>query len=91
MGSVVFPDARTKIFLTATAEVRAERRYKQLMEKGIPANISQIVQDLKTRDERDSQRAVAPLQQWADAQLLETSHLTIAQAVQAVLDFQSAN
>ena len=88
MGSVVFPDAQAKIFLTATAEVRAERRYKQLMEKGIPANISQIVQDLKTRDERDSQRAVAPLQQYADAQLLETSHLTIAQAVQAVLDVQ---
>lgn len=91
MGSVVFPDARTKIFLTATAEVRAERRYKQLMEKGIAANIAQIFQDLKLRDERDSQRAVAPLQQCEGAKLLETSQLTIEQAVQAVLDFQSAN
>lgn len=91
MGSVVFPDARTKIFLTASAEVRAERRYKQLMEKGIAANIAQILQDLKLRDERDSQRAVAPLQRCEGATLLETSQLTIEQAVQAALDFQSAN
>lgn len=88
MGSVVFPDAQTKIFLTASAEVRAERRYKQLMAKGNPANISHIVQDLKLRDERDSQRSVAPLLQCKDARLLETSQLTIAQAVQAVLDFR---
>ncbi|HQR51219.1 MAG TPA: (d)CMP kinase [Methylophilaceae bacterium] len=89
MGSVVFPDAATKIFLTASAEVRAERRYKQLMEKGIAANMADILQDLQARDTRDRARIVAPLQQCADAILLDTDHLTIEQAVQAVLDFQS--
>jgi CMP/dCMP kinase len=89
MGSVVFPDAATKIFLTASAEVRAERRYKQLIEKGIAANMASILQDLQARDARDRARTVAPLQQCADAILLDTDHLTIEQAVQAVLDFQS--
>ena len=86
MASVIFPDAQTKIFLTASAEIRAERRYKQLLEKGNHANLASILQDLRLRDERDSQRAVAPLQQEKDALLLETSDLDIAQAVQAVLD-----
>ena len=85
MGSVVFPDAALKIFLTASAEVRAERRYKQLMEKGIHANLSQILQDLQQRDARDSARSVAPLQKFADAHLLETSSLNIAEAVAEVL------
>jgi len=89
MGSVVFPDAATKIFLTASAEVRAERRYKQLIEKGIAANMASILQDLQARDARDRARTVAPLKQCADAILLDTDHLTIEQAVQAVLDFQS--
>lgn len=86
MGSVVFPDAPVKIFLTASAEIRAERRYKQLMEKGIHANLPDILQDLRKRDARDRQRSVAPLQQCADAKLLETSDLTIEQAVEAVLE-----
>ncbi len=86
MGSVIFPEAQTKIFLTATAEVRAERRHKQLLEKGNHANLAFLLQDLQLRDERDSQRAVAPLQQCTGALLLETSHLSIAQAVQAILD-----
>jgi CMP/dCMP kinase len=90
MGSVIFPDAQTKIFLTATAEVRAMRRYKQLMEKGNHANLAQILQDLQLRDERDRQRAVAPLQKCAGATLLDTDDLTIAQAVQSVLDRQAA-
>ncbi|HEY8354851.1 MAG TPA: (d)CMP kinase [Methylophilaceae bacterium] len=85
MGSVVFPDAQTKIFLTASAEVRAERRYKQLKQKGKNANLQEILHDLKQRDIRDSQRAVAPLQQCEDARLLETSRLTIDQAVRFVL------
>lgn len=89
MGSVVFPDARTKIFLTASTEIRAERRYKQLMQKGMHANLQEILNDLKLRDERDSQRSVAPLQQCEDALLLETSNRTIEEAVRFVLDAAS--
>jgi cytidylate kinase len=85
MGSVVFPSAMLKIFLTASAEVRADRRYKQLMEKGMHANIAQILHDIRQRDERDSARSVAPLQKWADASLLDTSSLTIVEAVDEVL------
>ncbi len=85
MGSVVFPDASLKIFLTASAEVRAERRYKQLMEKGMSANIDTLLQDIRARDTRDSQRSAAPLQQAADASLLDTSDLSIETAVAAVL------
>ena len=88
MATVVFPDAATKIYLTASAEVRAERRYKQLMEKGIHANLADILQALQKRDARDRERPVAPLQQSADARLLETSQLTIEQAVEAVLAYR---
>lgn len=86
MGSIVFPDATVKVFLTASTEVRAERRYKQLMEKGMCANLSQILQDIRQRDARDSARTVAPLQKNADASLLDTSNLTIAAAVAEVLE-----
>ncbi|MBI3523196.1 MAG: (d)CMP kinase [Betaproteobacteria bacterium] len=85
MGSVVFPDARLKVFLTASAEARAERRYKQLMEKGMSANITSLLQDLQERDARDAARSVAPLQKCVDAELLETTQLSVEQAVQAVL------
>ncbi|MFC5302656.1 bifunctional 3-phosphoshikimate 1-carboxyvinyltransferase/cytidylate kinase [Azospira restricta] len=85
MGSVVFPDAKTKVFLTASVEIRAERRYKQLIGKGIEATIQPILQDLRERDERDSQRSVAPLRQSDDAELLDTSALTIDEAVAKVL------
>ena len=85
MASVVFPDARCKVFLTASVEVRAERRYKQLIEKGIAAKIEPILLDLRARDERDTLRSVAPLQQNKDAELLDTTELTIAQAVGQVL------
>lgn len=85
MGSVVFPDAATKVFLTASVEVRAERRYKQLIEKGIAANILPLLQDLRERDERDSQRSVAPLRQNENAKLLDTTDMTIQQAVDQVL------
>jgi 3-phosphoshikimate 1-carboxyvinyltransferase len=87
MGSVVFPQAPLKVFLTATAEARAERRHKQLIEKGFSANLPDLLADLQQRDARDSQRSVAPLRQEADARLLETTHLTIEQAVNQVLDW----
>lgn len=87
MGSVVFPQAPLKVFLTATAEARAERRYKQLIEKGFSANLPDLLADLQLRDARDSQRSVAPLRQESDAKLLETTHLTIEQAVKQVLDW----
>ncbi|OGS89550.1 MAG: cytidylate kinase [Gallionellales bacterium GWA2_59_43] len=86
MASVVFPDAVCKIFLTASAEARADRRYKQLKEKGMGANIAALLQDIRTRDERDSQRSAAPLQQAPGASLLDTTALNIEQAVQEVLD-----
>lgn len=85
MGSVVFPDATVKVFLTATAEERANRRYKQLIEKGFGANLTALVQDLRERDARDAGRASAPLRQEADAHLLETTDMTIAQAVAQVI------
>jgi cytidylate kinase len=87
MGSVIFPDATLKIFLTASAETRAHRRYKQLIEKGISANIADLLQDIRKRDERDSHRSVAPLQQGADAKLLDTTSLTISQAQDTVLSW----
>ena len=85
MGSVVFPDAALKIFLTASAEARAERRYKQLMEKGIDANISALLLDIRVRDERDTLRSASPLQQAPGANLLDTTTLNIEQAVQEIL------
>lgn len=85
MGSVVFPRAMLKVFLTASAEVRAERRYKQLIEKGLSANLPDLLLDLKQRDERDSRRSVAPLRQEPDARLLDTTTLTIEQSVNQVL------
>ena len=85
MGSIVFPDATTKIYLTASPEARAERRVKQLMEKGLYANIQQILQGIKQRDARDSARSVAPLQKFADASLLDTTALSIDEAVDQVL------
>ncbi|MBL8428145.1 MAG: bifunctional 3-phosphoshikimate 1-carboxyvinyltransferase/cytidylate kinase, partial [Dechloromonas sp.] len=87
MGSVIFPKAPLKVFLTASAEARAERRYKQLIEKGFSANLADLLLDLQQRDARDSQRSVAPLRQEADAKLLDTTHLTIEQAVKQVLDW----
>ena len=85
MGSVVFPDATVKFFLTASCEERAKRRYKQLIEKGFDANLAALFQDLSERDARDAARAVAPLKQTADAALLDTTGLTIDEAVERVL------
>ena len=85
MASVVFPDAKCQVFLTASVEIRAQRRHKQLIEKGIAASILPLLQDLRERDERDSRRSVAPLQQSEGARLLDTTELTIEQAVARVL------
>lgn len=85
MGSVVFPDAQLKVFLTATAAVRAERRYRQLLQRGEAADLAAITADLEARDARDRARAVAPLQQLPDALLLETSSLGIEEGVARVL------
>ncbi len=90
MGSVVFPDADVKIFLTASVEARAQRRYKQLIDKGMTANIDDLLKDLYERDARDSQRAVAPLKRGDDAALLDTSEITVQQAVDFVIERASS-
>lgn len=86
MGSVVFPDADLKVFLTASVEIRAERRYKQLIEKGLSANLESLSQDLRERDERDRNRAHAPLVRLPDAILLDTSEMSAEAAVRVVLN-----
>ena len=85
MGTVVFPDARLKVFLTASVEARAGRRHKQLSEKGFPSNIASLLQDLRARDERDSSRSAAPLKPAEDARHLDSSDLTIEQVVAQIL------
>lgn len=91
MASIIFPEAVLKVFLTATASARAERRYKQLIAKGISAKLLDLLQDLQERDARDSSRGTAPLLVADGAKVLETSDLSIDQAVKTVLDwYQSA-
>ncbi|HMM47919.1 MAG TPA: (d)CMP kinase [Thiobacillaceae bacterium] len=85
MGTVVFADAVAKVYLTASPEARAERRYKQLIGKGNSASLSDLVADMRARDARDTARAVAPLKPAADALLLDTTEMDIEAAVQAVL------
>jgi cytidylate kinase len=87
IGSVVFPDAVLKVFLTASLEARAERRTKQLKEKGMYAKIQDVIEELKHRDERDSVRTVAPLKHFPDARLLDTTNLSIDQAVNQVVEW----
>jgi cytidylate kinase len=87
MASVIFPDAVLKVFLTASAAARAERRYKQLIAKGISAKLEDLLQDLQERDARDSSRGAAPLLVADGAKVLETSDLSIDQAVKTVLDW----
>lgn len=86
MGTVVFTDAVLKIYLTASAEARAERRYKQLIDKGLSANLERLVLDLRERDARDMNRTVAPLKPSEDAVLLDTTAMSAQAAVQFVLD-----
>ncbi len=85
MGSVVFPDSGLKIYLTASAEARAERRYKQLIDNGFDANITALLQEIMLRDQRDSERAAAPLQKCPDAVEVDTTKLSIEQAIARVL------
>jgi cytidylate kinase len=85
MGTVVFADADLKVFLTATAEERARRRHKQLIAKGISVTMDSLLRDIRERDERDGTRAAAPLRPAADAVLLDTTHLSIDEAVARVL------
>ena len=86
MGTVIFPGADLKVFLTASAATRAERRYKQLISKGIPANISTLRAELEARDARDANRAVSPLRPAEDALLLDNSALTVDDSMAIVLD-----
>ncbi len=86
MGTVVFPDAPLKIFLVASVEERARRRYKQLKEKGVDVTLSAISSELEARDRRDSGRATAPLKAAEDAVVLDTTTLSIDEAVTSVLD-----
>jgi 3-phosphoshikimate 1-carboxyvinyltransferase len=85
MGTVIFPAATLKVFLTASAAMRAERRHKQLISKGIPANIDSLRADLEARDARDRNRSVAPLKPAGDAVLLDNSGLSIDASVDQVL------
>lgn len=87
MGTVIFPDAPLKIFLTASVEARAQRRYKQLIEKGFPARITDLRRDLHERDQRDTQRSVSPLLPAADARLLDTTELGVEETVAWVLEW----
>ena len=86
MGSVVFPDASVKVFLTATARARAERRHKQLMVKGINVSVARLSREMAERDRRDSERAVAPLKPTEDAVLVDTTELDVDTVVVRVLD-----
>lgn len=91
IGTVVCPAADVKFFVTASAEVRADRRFKELQEAGKPADYDKILADIKERDERDSNRATAPLKPAADAYVLDTSPLNAVQAFQAALDYIAIN
>jgi cytidylate kinase len=85
MGTVVFPDAELKLFLTASPEERAQRRHNQLMQKGINVNLGDLIEELRERDKRDQERAVAPLRPADDAVSIDTDHLTIEQVVERIM------
>lgn len=90
MGTVIFPHATLKVFLTASVEARAQRRYKQLIDKGFSASMEDLLKDLKERDARDSSRAIAPLKPAEGAYMLDTSNMTADQAVEQVLHWHAA-
>lgn len=87
MGTVVFPNAAAKVFLTASAEERAQRRYKQLLEKGFAAKIDQLIAEIEERDERDANRAVAPMKAADDALYVDSTDLSIDEVVDQILRF----
>ena len=90
MGSVIFPHAALKVFLTASVRARAERRYKQLIDKGFSANMQDLLVDLQARDDRDTNRAIAPLAPAEGAFVLDTSEMNADQAVEQVLAWYAA-
>jgi cytidylate kinase len=85
MGTIVFPHAEVKIFLTASPEERANRRYKQLKQKGIDVNLGNLIEELRERDKRDQERTVAPLRPAEDAVSIDTDHLTIDEVVASIM------
>ena len=86
IGTVVLPDAQVKIYLTASASVRAERRYKELVEKGEACNLKKIEEDIIARDEQDMNREIAPLKQAEDAVLVDSSYMTIEEVVDKIIE-----
>jgi cytidylate kinase len=87
MGTVIFPEAQVKVFLTASAQERADRRYKQLKSKGLSASLSDILTDIQKRDERDESRTVAPLKPAEDALVIDCTHMSILDVEQKILTF----
>lgn len=85
IGTVILPDAQVKIFLTASAKCRAERRYRELIAKGQDVTLERVLSDIESRDEQDRTRAIAPLRQAEDAVLLDTGNLTLEESIEAVL------
>jgi cytidylate kinase len=85
MGTTVFPHAQTKLFLTASAEARAERRYKQLCAKGVSVDMAELVRDIRERDERDSNRAISPLKPAEDAVIIDSTAMTINEVFTKIL------
>jgi CMP/dCMP kinase len=90
MGTVIFPHAQLKVFLTASVEARAQRRYKQLIDKGFSANMEDLLSDLQARDDRDTNRAIAPLVPAEGAHILDTSNMTADEAIEEVLKWYAA-
>jgi cytidylate kinase len=87
MGTVVFPDAQFKVFLTASAEIRAKRRFDQLKTKGFDVNLARLLESIQTRDVRDSSRVTSPLKPAQNAYILDTSDLSIDEVVTHILDY----
>ncbi|MBS3802992.1 MAG: (d)CMP kinase [Oleiphilaceae bacterium] len=85
MGTVVFPNAGAKVFLTASAEVRAERRYRQLKDAGVSVNIGDVLEEIRARDDRDMNRSAAPLKPAEDAQVIDSSGLSIEEVLDRVM------
>jgi len=85
MGTIIFPDAEYKVFLTASAAERAKRRYKQLKDKGVSVNLDSLLHEITARDERDAGRAVAPLKPAADAVILDSTGMPITEVIERVL------
>jgi cytidylate kinase len=86
IGTVILPNAQVKVYLTASVEVRAERRYKELVEKGLEADLEKIKKDIEERDYRDMNRDIAPLRQAEDATLVDSSYLTIEESAAVIMN-----